>query len=745
MPSFVHPGLFWTLGLPTLAVIAIPVLIHLINMMRHRRIEWAAMEFLLLSQKKHRTWVIFKQLLLLLLRMLAVAAVVFLVAQPRLQSQLGNLLGGVHTHHIVLIDDSYSMSDRWADTDAFAEAKRVVEQIGLNAIRENHPQSFSLLRLSRAAMPEGVGKPDMIKHAIGKDFSDELEKQLGKLDVSRTAAGPMPALQSIVELFGDGADEQRIVYVVSDFRARQWNDPQELRKELAQLVDSGVDLRLINCVDRARPNLAVGALDQPAGIHAAGVPWFMDVSIRNYSTEPVSDVPVTLGEDGKGRAPLVVPEVDANRIATERFLVHFPVAGPHDITARLPSDAVEADNHRYSTIMLPPAVPVLLVDADANARDARYLSFALAPGEAVRTGVQPQIEMPRFLSLNPLENFQAIDLMNVNRLEASAVTALEKYVEAGGGLAIFLGDRTDLKFYNDVLYNDGKGLFPVPLEREEELLVDRLEPAPDIQVENHFVFRVFAAEQNTFLQTVTVARYFSVPNGWRPPADSTTRVIARLRNGAPLMVEHKFGKGRVVAFLSSAGPSWNNWARNPSFVVAVQDLQAYLSSRSEEALSRTVGSPLVLKLNPALYRKEVRFIFPEQSGEPPLAMEAAKTGDGMFTATLNETGYSGFYEARLTRADGSAETRRYAVNVDPAEGNLATIDGQQLAGRLEGVKYKYLQASAFQTTAEELAGYNLSDVLLYGLILLLVGEQILAWSASYHPAKRHPLGKGGAA
>ena len=129
------------------------MLIHLINMMRHRRLEWAAMEFLLVSQKKHRTWIIFKQLLLLLLRMAAVAAVVLMVAQPQLQSQLGNLLGGTRTHHIVLLDDSFSMSDRWADTDAFSEAKKVVERIATNAARQDRLQSFTLLRFSRAQRP----------------------------------------------------------------------------------------------------------------------------------------------------------------------------------------------------------------------------------------------------------------------------------------------------------------------------------------------------------------------------------------------------------------------------------------------------------------------------------------------------------------------------------------------------------------------------------------------------------------
>ena len=62
MPGFVHPALLW--GLP---IVGVPVLIHLINMLRHRRVEWAVMEFLLSSQKKNRTWIVMKQLLLLLL------------------------------------------------------------------------------------------------------------------------------------------------------------------------------------------------------------------------------------------------------------------------------------------------------------------------------------------------------------------------------------------------------------------------------------------------------------------------------------------------------------------------------------------------------------------------------------------------------------------------------------------------------------------------------------------------------
>ena len=124
MASFVHPGLLWGL-----AILAVPILIHLINLMRHRRVQWAAMEFLLVSREEQHLDSL-KELLLLLLRLAVVAAVVLMLAQPLLQNQWGRLFGGGKTHHIVLLDDSFSMSDRWGDTSAFDEAKRLIERSG---------------------------------------------------------------------------------------------------------------------------------------------------------------------------------------------------------------------------------------------------------------------------------------------------------------------------------------------------------------------------------------------------------------------------------------------------------------------------------------------------------------------------------------------------------------------------------------------------------------------------------------
>ncbi len=277
MPSFVHPLLLWGL-----AIVSAPALIHLINMLRHRRVEWAAMEFLLVSRKKHRTWIILKQLLLLLMRMAAITAVVLLVAEPILSSRFSRLFGKVKTHHVILLDDSYSMSDRWDDNSAFREAKKVIARIGGEAAKQIQPQSVTLLRFSRIGKSGRPTQTDLLNEQVANGFNDHLKKVLDKCEVSQTDAGPVEALKALDELLGDPEGERRILYVISDFRTRQWNDPVDVKKQLLKWQAAEADIHLIDCIDQARANLSIVSLQPEEGIRAAGVPWFMEVAVANH-------------------------------------------------------------------------------------------------------------------------------------------------------------------------------------------------------------------------------------------------------------------------------------------------------------------------------------------------------------------------------------------------------------------------------------------------------------------------------
>src|SRR6266404_8139956 len=104
---FLNP---WAMAAGTV-LISSPVIIHLINRLRYRRVRWAAMEFLLKSQKRNRRRLIIEQLILLLLRILMVLLVALLVARWI----YGGDKSSAGVMHVVVIDDTLSMRDRWQD------------------------------------------------------------------------------------------------------------------------------------------------------------------------------------------------------------------------------------------------------------------------------------------------------------------------------------------------------------------------------------------------------------------------------------------------------------------------------------------------------------------------------------------------------------------------------------------------------------------------------------------------------
>ena len=145
--TFTFPSLISIFLLPFLALV---LAIHLIHLLRHRRVRWAAMDFLLESKKKNQASIRLKQLLLMLLRLAAVATIIFLLARPILQDAWSQLFGGANVHHVILLDDSGSMTDRQANTSAFERGQRVAENIlSLDGSAESQ-QAVTFLTFSSA-------------------------------------------------------------------------------------------------------------------------------------------------------------------------------------------------------------------------------------------------------------------------------------------------------------------------------------------------------------------------------------------------------------------------------------------------------------------------------------------------------------------------------------------------------------------------------------------------------------------
>ena len=446
---------------------------------------------------------------------------------------------------------------------------------------------------------------------------------------------------------------------------------------------------------------------------------------------------------------MLFDEIGPGKIGTARFQVFFPQAGQHVVEAELDDDAIMADNRRWCVIDLPEGERVLVIDGSPTQRHAFFLSAVFAPGPRTNTGIRPVVKPVAFLrdaTTESLAEYTAIYLLDVDRVDEHVIPVLEAFVRAGGGMGIFVGDQVNIEFYNQHLYREAEGLFPVELGRSALLPDELFENAPDLEVQEHPIFGIFLLERNPFINLVRIDRYLKPAETWAPTPDSTIKVLARLRNRQPLAVERKLGKGRVIAFLTSLAPDWNNWAQDPSFVVVLLQLQSYLAAPTRMHEERLVGSSLELTLDATRYRRDLSFVIPGEDALPlvikqtfvrpevesPVMVASLSTGSQQ---TIAGTGRSGIYESWTQTVEGAVELRRYAFNVNSEESDLAIAESQTLLTRLEPVKIEFRTADQYAFDFSDRAGNNRSLLLMILLIVLLLGEQVLAYIASYHTAQ----------
>lgn len=771
--QFVYPMLTWGFLLAL-----VPLLIHLINLMRHRRVRWAAMDFLLQSYRKHRKWIWLKQLVLLMLRMAALVLVVGMLAQWITRGQWLDLLGGKATHHYVLLDDSYSMSERAGGTTAFDRALRVVQQIGREAAGQDSRQKFTLLRFSQAAgirpgensIGELTQLADLNAERVDARFETLLSEKCGLIDVTQLSLDPVPALGMIKALAGQDPDENRVLYVLSDFRTKEWANPVAIRESLRELHKTGADVQLVRCTTTPQRNLVITDLRPADDTRAAGVPLFMNIAVTNFGDQPERNVPLAIRTEFHRRAALStgdaselagqndeihIPPIETiapGETAIKRVQVYFPGAGQHVVEATLTSaDAVDTDNRRWCVVEIPEGEAVLVIDGSIQSADssqagqAFYLENVFQPGGKANTGIRPDIKVDvaflRDTSLDELRRYVAIYLVDVPRLDERAVTNLEAYVRDGGGLAIFVGEDLDRKFYNERLYQEGAGILPLPLGGDALLAPDLDEDRPDVVVAEHPVFDTFLGDRNPLIHRVAVEHYIRPREDWNVSPQSTVQLAANLRDQSPLVVEKAFGMGRVVVFLTTIAPTWNNWALDPSFVVVMLKLQAHLAAQQREVDRRLVATSLEVRLDSNQYREDVKYFVPTATPSERAEIERQATRPEASSTVLTsaigprETALSGIYDALTTRINGGFESRRYALNVDTSESDLTQVDSQALVTALDPIKPRLIDAELYSGNLIDQSGFNRSLMLLGLLVALLVAEQLLSYTASYHLAQ----------
>jgi hypothetical protein len=144
------------------------------------------------------------------------------------------------------------------------------------------------------------------------------------------------------------------------------------------------------------------------------------------------------------------------------------------------------------------------------------------------------------------------------------------------------------------------------------------------------------------------------------------RVIARLGDQTPLLLEKRIGEGRVVLLTSGLDNLTNDFPLNPAFVPFIEQTARYLAGSERQGGARVVDTYLELR-NAREKAQGVEVTDPD--GKRPLTLSQAASAPSF---QLTEAGY---YQLRL--ANGRQD--EVGVNADPKESNLDVISGDVLA------------------------------------------------------------------
>lgn len=747
-------------------LVAAPIVIHLINRMRYRKVRFAAMEFLLASQQKNRRRVLIEQLILLLLRVLIVVGLILLIARLVLDpAALALLRAGAKTHHVVLLDDSGSMRNRIGSTTAFEEAKDVVRKLASEAARESGSQQLTLILLSQSQ----DGTALVTEADLDDELLDRLDTLLSNLSCTHQAFDLGDGLDAARQRLLPERTGARFLHILSDYRQTDWLDQPKLLSEIADLGKADIAVNLVRTVGESTTNLGVTSIAGDLYVAAAGVPVRVSAGITNFGESPAENVAVGVTQD-RQKLPIAerIPKIEPGAEVFIDVDVAFQVPGRHALRFEIADDALPADDMRYAAIDVATSHPVLIVDGTAGRSDGPgLLADALAPVPGL-SGVSPRIAPPDFLRRNPLDEYRAIYMVNVPSLPPDAVRMLESYVANGGGLAWFLGDGVEPEFYNSTLVKmpkaDGEssgsaeeagesaepGLFPAPLASARQTReLNPQDTAIDVMFRPVGRFAPFAGELGKYWRGTHVGTFLPIVEEWERDDDVRSdgiTTVARLRGGEPLILVHQYGQGSVLVVLTSAGQDWTNWPRQFIYVPFVLESFKELASRKTSTRSQPVGTPLQVRLPAAEFDAEVRIERPDGTAFPIRATptQSVPSGDAplLLEATYRETDEPGIYKVITAPATGGAlQENWHALNAPAAESRLRLADPETIRKQLVGVTNVTLRDPGDLSWLQvREAGRDVRSMLVILLLTLLAAEQALAYRMSYHPpAPQRPL------
>ena len=514
-----------------------PIIIHLLNLLRHRTVPWAATRFLFQARKSSSRLSKLKRWLILLVRVLALAALAFMIARPMTGGDsLFSLSNGSPEVLVLVLDRSASM-ETTTDKDSLTKRQKALEAFQSFA----RPWTESRLVVLDSALEE----PFFIDRA--DSFKDEaLQRFFGPTDTAADLPGTLSKTLDWLKESGVGTAE---ILVVSDMQSSNWELERnaDIMRKINRTLSEKKDfwkLTFLNMADPPPYNFSV-TVDQVNRMPNKVEP------VLNLRKKGRGKEEVRLTTRMNGKSDLLEVELVSQSVLWRPTfdLKNEPEEGWISILS--PDDFCQSDNICYLTYgsTEPPQVAVRA----SNPRTSLILRSA------------SQTEQGELADPLPLSGFGEKDLLSrkilihQGEINSKVETVLEEFVIKGGSLVLFppevtSSDDSKLLSWNSLEEKLEDEIFQVSNWREDSGLLANSSDGNRLPLD-----RLAIKRRRTPQQGETLAYY---------------------SDGKPFLSCLTLGKGIVYFFSTLPLDSWSSMSDGYVLVPALQRLIEESSSNS---------------------------------------------------------------------------------------------------------------------------------------------------------------------
>ncbi len=620
--NFLYPSFLWAL-----LALLIPIIIHLFYFRRFKKVYFTNVKYLKEIKEETSSRNKLKNFLTLLMRLLALAFLIFAFAQPYIP-QGDNIKKG--TKGISLfVDNSFSMNALSKDVPLITKAKDKARAI----IEAYSPEDkFQILTNDFEGRHQRM---------VDKDVAISM---LEEIEISPSVKSLNQVINRQKQTLNSQLIDHEIIYLLSDF--------QESITQIEGITDTLAEYNLIPLQSVQEKNVSIDSCWFEAPVPMLNQANKVYAKLTNYSDEAAQNIRLSLIENGQSR-PLGSFDIEANSSIVQDFNLSILKTGWQEMQIEISDYPVQFDDKYLFAYNIDEKINILILNSSAS---SKYLNAAFNGLDYFQVNNQNtnRVDYAQF------KNFDLIILNDLNTYSSGLTAELKQYTDGGGNLLIFPGSSLDITAANYLTNQLGINNF------QEKSTTPKT--VGSINTDEFIFNNVFErTDQNVKLPTASTS--YSLTNFQR----SGQQKLLSFRDGSSYLGKYTKGDGNVYLCASPINTEMNDLVRNAEIFIPML-YKMSLSSGRKQQIAYTIGKDDLIEVEASDVGSEILY---KISGAEEFIPGQVSSGNKKLLDLNDNITEAGFYDLKLEDKKLGA----YAFNFNRKESNLNCYNVEELESR----------------------------------------------------------------